>query len=110
MKISVAPRSKALIVAVSGRMDAVSAPDFEQTMAGHIAAGTSRFVVDCQALEYVSSAGLRSFLSTAKALRTHNGELVIAGLSQAVREVFEISGFVSIFAICDSAEAALERW
>jgi anti-anti-sigma factor len=110
MKISVAPRSKALIVAVSGRMDAVSAPDFEQTMAGHITAGTSRFVVDCQALEYVSSAGLRSFLSIAKALRTHNGELVIAGLREAVREVFEISGFVSIFAICDSAEAALERW
>ena len=79
-------------------------------MAGHIATGANRFVVDCSALEYVSSAGLRSLLTTVKTLRTHDGELVFASLRDMVREVFEIAGFETIFPVFDSTDAAMERW
>ena len=109
MEISIRQQAQALVVVVKGRMDATSAPTFESTLAGHMAAGVSRVVVDCGALEYISSAGLRSLLSTAKTLRTRNGELVFAGIKDMVREVFEITGFVTMFTLYDSTEAALER-
>src|SRR5262245_12697265 len=75
MEISIDKQSKAVIVVVKGRIDGVSAPEFEKTMADHIASGASRFVVDCSALEYISSAGLRSLLTTAKTLKARGGEL-----------------------------------
>jgi anti-anti-sigma factor len=99
-----------MVVAVKGRMDAVSAPEFERAMTDHIATGANRFVVDCSALEYVSSAGLRSLLTTVKTLRTRDGELVFASLRDVVREVFEIAGFETIFPVFDSTDAAMERW
>jgi anti-sigma B factor antagonist len=110
MEISIDKQSKAVVVAVKGRMDGVSAPEFEKTIADHITGGASRFVVDCSALEYISSAGLRSVLITAKSLRARDGELVFAALSDVVREVFDIGGFSTIFSIYDSTDAALKRW
>jgi anti-anti-sigma factor len=110
MEISIDKQSKAVIVVVKGRMDAVSAPEFEKTMADHIASGASRFVVDCSALEYISSAGLRSLLTTAKTLRARDGQLVFAAFRDAVREVFELGGFSAIFSVFDSTDAALKQW
>ena len=109
MEISIDKQSKAVIVAVKGRMDAVTAPAFETTLADHIVTGASLFIVDCSALEYISSAGLRSLLTTAKALRACDGELVFAALQDVVREVFEIAGFGTIFTVFDSTDAALEQ-
>lgn len=110
MEINISQQPKAVVVVVKGRMDAATAPTFETTLADHITAGASRFVVDCGNLEYISSAGLRSLLLTAKTLRTRNGELVFAGLTDVVREVFDIAGFAAMFSIYDSTDAALERW
>jgi len=110
MEISIDKQPKAIIVVVKGHMDAVSGPVFERTMADHIATGASRFVVDFSALEYISSAGLRSLLTTAKSLRARDGELVFAALRDVVREVFEIGGFSAIFSTYDSTDAALKRW
>jgi anti-anti-sigma factor len=110
MEISIDKQSKAVVVAVKGRMDGVSAPEFEKTIADQIATGARRFVVDCSALDYISSAGLRSLLITAKSLRACDGELVFAALRDLVREVFEIGGFNTIFSFFDSTEAALKRW
>jgi anti-anti-sigma factor len=107
MEISLSQQPQAVVVAVKGRIDAVSAPAFERTMADHIAAGTNRFVIDCAALEYISSAGLRSLLTTAKTLKAQNGELACAALTEVVREVFELAGFAAIVPIFDSVEAAL---
>ena len=58
-------------------------------------------------LEYVSSAGLRVLLVTAKKLSRQNGKIVLCGLQDTVREVLTISGFLSIFQVAaDEAEAA----
>ncbi len=109
MEINIDKQSNAIVVAVKGRMDAVSAPEFESALSDHIVAGAGRFVVDCSALDYISSAGLRSLLTTAKALRARDGDLVVAALQDVVREVFDISGFGKIFSIFDSTDAALEQ-
>jgi anti-anti-sigma factor len=98
-----------IIVSVSGRMDAVSAPDFDRRCEDWLAEGLSLFVVDFSSLEYISSAGLRSLLVLAKKLSARKGQVVIAALKDVVKEVFTISGFGGIFTLADSVEAALQR-
>jgi stage II sporulation protein AA (anti-sigma F factor antagonist) len=99
----------AVIVYVKGRMDAVSAPDFEKKLGDRIDAGETNFVVDLAELDYISSAGLKSILVIAKKLKTKNGQIMLSALQDAVKEVFKISGFSSIIPIRESVEAALAQ-
>jgi anti-anti-sigma factor len=96
------------VVRLQGRLGEVSAPQFEDKMKEMIEEGELLFVVDLGGLEYISSAGLRSILSTAKELKKLDGHLFLSGLRGPVREVFEISHFVDIFRIFGSVQEALE--
>jgi len=96
----------ALVISIQGRMDAVTAPDFEKEVDRLLEKGETRFVVDLGGLDYISSAGLRSILSLAKKLKSNSGTLHLAALQAVVKEVFDISGFSSIIPIFDSVESA----
>jgi anti-anti-sigma factor len=88
-------------------MDAESAPQFEQQCRACIAEGHTCLVVDLGELTYVSSMGLRSFVSVAKTLRDKGGTLRICGLKGLVKQVFEITGLWQSFPVYESVEAAL---
>lgn len=107
MTIQTVKEANATVLTITGRMDAVTAPEYEKALNERIAAGESTFVIDFQGLEYISSAGLRALLATAKLLKTKNGQIRLANVLGTVREVFDISGFGSIFQIQDSVGAAL---
>ena len=109
MKIDVKKEEKASVVSVDGRMDGVSAPEFEKKLGDLIAGGETRFIIDFEALDYISSAGLRSILVIAKKLKAQNGQILLCALKDAVKEVFEISGFSSIIPIHESVEAAIAQ-
>ena len=95
------------IVAVSGRIDAITAPDFEKSLDELITQGDRVLLIDLSDLGYISSAGLRSILSSAKKLKALSGEILFTGLQGPVEEVFQISGFKSIFKIFPSETEAL---
>jgi stage II sporulation protein AA (anti-sigma F factor antagonist) len=97
----------AFVVKVSGRMDAVTAPEFEKTVNAWIDEGEKCFVIDLSTLEYISSAGLRSILVIAKKLKAINGKILLAAMEESVNEVFEISGFNSIIPIHVTVHAAI---
>jgi anti-anti-sigma factor len=78
-----------------------------------LAAGARKMVIDCTALDYISSAGLRVLLGTAKRLSAAGaggagGTLRLFGLNETVREVFDISGFSTILAVFATEAAALK--
>lgn len=107
MEIQSRMESKATVVAVTGRMDALTAPEYQDKLNDLIAKGATTFVVDFDGLDYIGSAGLRGILSIAKVLKGKGGEVHFANVKGAVKEVFETSGFDSIFKIHDSVASAL---
>lgn len=109
MDIRVSQKQQAVVVAVTGRIDNTSAPVFEQQLEDLVAQGTTYTMVNCHALEYVSSAGLRSMLRIDEKLRAEQGRLAFAALQERTQKIFEISGFSSIFQIFASEEAALAQ-
>ncbi|MDD3978369.1 MAG: STAS domain-containing protein, partial [Methanomicrobium sp.] len=92
-----------------GRIDAITAPEFEKSMSELISKGENNLIINFSGLEYISSAGLRSILATAKRIKAEGGKILFAGLQGPVEEVFKISGFYSIFNIFDSETAALNN-
>ena len=107
MEITSRKMGKKTIVSINGRLDAVSAPEFQNALLGLIDDGATMLLLDFNGVDYISSAGLRSILVVAKKLRSDQGELSVAMLHDTVKEVFEISGFSSILPIFDTVEAAL---
>jgi anti-anti-sigma factor len=95
-----------VVLRVTGRMDAESAPQFEEKCRACIAEGLTSLVVDLGELTYISSMGLRSFISVAKALTEKEGALRLCRLKGLVKQVFEITGLLGMFRVYESVEAA----
>ena len=108
MELSIEKRDQTAIVAAGGRLDAVGAPEFEARCKAAIQEGSNRLLLDLAKVEYVSSAGLRSLLVLAKAVKSAGGGLALCGLVPAVRDVMTISGFDNILPLAADRAAALD--
>ena len=106
MDIREETRSGVLLVTASGRLDSNTAAGLEAVLPARTQA-EPKVILDLADVPYVSSAGLRVLLMGAKAARANGHKLVLTGLSPSVREVFDISGFTSIFAIEADVDSAL---
>jgi anti-sigma B factor antagonist len=113
MKVLLEKVPNATLVIPQGRLDFGAAAAFqkelEQAVAATQASGgqAKAVIVDCGALDYVSSAGLRSFLQAARAAQRASIVFALSTLQPAVREVFELSGFSRMIPIHADRTAAL---
>ena len=107
MEIHTQKEANATVVVITGRLDAVTAPEYEKAVNELIAGGEIVLVIDFGGLDYISSAGLRGLLVTAKQLKGKGGQVRCANVNGTVKEVFDISGFGTIFQMDDTVAAAL---
>ena len=84
-----------LTVVVEGRLDTTTAPQLEAELKESLQ-GITTLVIDMSALQYISSAGLRVLLSAQKVMNKQ-GEMKVAGASETIMEIFEVTGFNDIF-------------
>ena len=82
---------------LEGRLDTITAPELEKEIKASIE-GVSDLTMDFAKLEYISSAGLRVLLSAQKVMN-RQGSMVIKNVSEAVMEIFEVTGFADILTI-----------
>lgn len=108
MQISIKTVDKVKVLELEGKLDTQNSPDAEEHLARLINAGEKRILVNLGKLDYISSSGLRVLLATAKHLRLTGGELRICSVNDFVKEVFEISGFATIFTIFSNEKDALK--
>jgi anti-anti-sigma factor len=97
------------VIGLEGRMDAVTAPEFEKLILEQIRKGSVKLILDFSKLEYISSAGLRTVLVTGKSSRARGGDVACCGLQGVVKQVFEISGFQKLIPIFDCLNDALQK-
>ena len=85
------------VITISGRLDTVNATDFEKTLAPVIASDIKELILDCTALHYISSSGLRQFLTLQKATNAKQGILTLKGMKPEIKEIFDMTGFSALF-------------
>ncbi len=86
-----------LSIALDGRLDTVTAPQFEADIKKSLD-GVETLILDFSSVIYISSAGLRVLIATQKAMNKQ-GRMVIHNVNESVAEVFEITGFNDILTI-----------
>ena len=97
------------IIAPVGRIDTTTVGVLEARMAPMLAAASPRLVVDFSGVDYISSAGLRLLLLAARRVQSSRGRLALCGLGEPVRQVFHLAGFLPLFTIRDTREAAVAQ-
>ena len=85
----------ALVLLPLDRLYGENARSFELLLMRFIDGGERQVVVDCSRLTFISSAGLRVLLVSARALETNRGRLAICGMTASVEEIYRMSGLAS---------------
>lgn len=95
------------VLAPAGRVDSATAKSLETEALALLDTGPARLVMDFSQVDYISSAGLRVVLLSGKKAKGAGGTLVLCGLGPAIRDVFEISGFLRLFTVTETRAEAV---
>lgn len=107
MQISEARQGDIMVLAISGRLDTAAAKPFEISVLQAVDEGEEKLVLDFGGVDYINSSCLRVVLTAAKRLHGSHGRLVLCALQDALREVFDVSGFSRILEIHPSRAQAM---
>ena len=97
MTLNINKNENTATIEIVGRLDTVTAPALDKMIAEELD-GVSALTLDMNALEYISSAGLRVILTAQKKMQKI-GSMKLIGVCEAVMEVFEMTGFADILTI-----------
>jgi anti-anti-sigma factor len=109
MMLETTTQGDVLILKPVGRLDSTSAPELERVVTEQLDNDMKRLVFDLADMDYVSSAGLRVILLAGKKLRSTQGKMVLVGMRDLVREVFEMSGFLTLFNVASTVEEGMAK-
>jgi anti-anti-sigma factor len=107
IQISVTQKETPLILKLSGRLDALTAGNFETSVREYLIGDSNCPVFDVENLEYISSAGLRVFLLLINEYESVNKKIGIIAPNEMVSEVFEISGIKDFVHVFESVNEAV---
>ena len=94
---------------IAGKIDALTGPSLQAAADSAINGGNARIIFDMREVAYISSAGLRVIVLTAKHAKAANGGLAVFGLQPAISDVFEIAGLGAVIPIASNEAEARSK-
>ena len=88
-----------LSITVKGRLDTITSADFMNAVVANLADDVVNVAIDCSELSYISSSGLRVFMTIYKNTAPKGGRLILKNLTPQVGEVLNITGMANLFTI-----------
>ncbi len=98
------------ILEIEGRIDMKTASEIERELDSLKEANIVKIIIDFSAVNYISSGGLRVFLTALKWTKAGNGDLKLVSLEKNVEKIFRLAGFTKIFNILPDAENAVQAF
>ena len=110
MNITKSNEGQISVLAIEGRLDTTNYNELENAFLEIFNAEKFQVILDLSGLEYVSSSGLRVMLMALKKISTAKGTFVLSNMRDSIHEIFEISGFTTIFKIENDVNAAMKHF
>lgn len=99
MKTKVTKEEGQIIVAFTGRLDTPAAQEANPVINPLLEEADKTIFLDCKEMTYISSSGLRIFLTLRKAAEDKGGKIIIQNINDDIRSVFMMTGFLNLFEI-----------
>ena len=107
VNVSVESMKRVELVTVSGRIDSSNAAEFEGSLKELTETVRHNLVLNLSGVSYMSSAGLRTLVSTLKDCKKRSGDVRLAAPSERVAEVLSLAGLDSLFKVYEDNTAAV---
>ncbi len=79
------------------KIDATTAPELDKQLKKYLADGEKELIINMEDTVYISSVGLRVFVSAQKKIRAAGeGSMVLCHVAPQIMEIFEVTGFSSV--------------
>ncbi len=101
MEVNITKQDKVTTAQLIGRLDTPASQEVAKTMEPLQENAGGTIILDCSQLEYISSSGLRIFLTLRKAAMAKGGNVIVRGMNEEIRTVFMMTGFLNLFQIED---------
>ncbi len=98
------------VLKVAGAINAHTVNDFEATLQSTVSKGENKIIIDCENLDYISSAGLGALMGVIEEVKQNQGDIVLCNTSKSVYRVFDILGFTELFKIFGSLRESVEAF
>jgi len=104
MKVEIIEKDQTLVAKLTGRLDTAVSQEVSAQLQPLVDNADKTLVLDCKDLEYISSSGLRIFLTSRKAAAAKGGKVIVQDISTEIRQVFMMTGFLNLFEVVSTAE------
>ncbi|MCD4812568.1 STAS domain-containing protein [bacterium] len=98
------------VIDVEGFLDAYTVAELEETFNRLIKEQKFKLIVNLAKLDYISSAGLGTFMGVIDEIRDNDGDIILINLSPKIFKVFDLLGFSELFEIVDNEAAAVAKF
>ena len=95
--IEIKENNGGMLAILNGRLDTPAAVKAQQEIGPLLENADKEIVFDCTNLEYISSSGLRLFLTIRKEASVKGGKVIIENINDEIRKVFMMTGFLNLF-------------
>jgi len=99
MEINITQQNNSTTVQLIGRLDTPASLDAAKELEPLQEKANGTIILDCKELTYISSSGLRIFLTLRKAAMNKGGEVIVRSINEDIRNVFMMTGFLNLFKI-----------
>jgi anti-sigma B factor antagonist len=99
MEIKIIPQNDATVAQFIGRLDTPAAQEISSDLTALQEAAAGKLILDCKELAYISSSGLRIFLTLRKTAAVKGGKVTLRGINDDIRNVVLMTGFLNLFDI-----------
>lgn len=99
MEVNITRENGEVTAHLIGRLDTPASLEITPQMNALAEEAGGTVVLDCSELSYISSSGLRIFITLRKAAAAKGGKIIVRNISNEIRSVFMMTGFLSLFEI-----------
>lgn len=109
MELKTKKVNNVIVIYLSGKLDVHASADIEKEINKIIKQDpSSHLLLNLAQVEYMSSSGLRIFVSTMRILKESKRKLKLCAMNNAVKKIFEVVELMDMFSIYDTEEDALK--
>ena len=101
MEVKISTENNVTTVAFAGRLDTAASQEVSAALEPVVQNPSPTVILDCKEMSYISSSGLRIFLTIRKAAAPKGSKVIVRGISPDIRNVFMMTGFLNLFQIED---------
>jgi len=91
---------------VKGRVDSETAPELESALSDLLMSNRNKIILNLQAVEFLSSAGLRALVKALKQAQESGGDLRLASVSEPIEVILRTVGMLQMFKLFSTSEEA----